>query len=259
MLLAASGLKGYAIQATDGRIGWVDDTLFDDQSWKIRWLVVKTGSWLSERKVLVHPSAIQQADYGSEVLMVALSKAQVEASPDLAQHEPVSRQMESRTFDYYGWDPYWGQSFFPMGGVMMGAAGLPLSSPRVGGADLAEAERHGIMPDDGDPHLRSTAAVTGYHIHATDGIVGHVENFLIEDAGWGIRYLVVDTKNWWPGEHVLLSPYTVRRIEWTDREILTDVSRDIVKGSPPWNPAAAIDQAYERRLHSYYGWPGYGF
>ena len=259
MLVAASALKGYAIQATDGRMGWVDDTLFDDQSWKIRWFVIKTGTWLPGRKVLVHPSAIQQADFGSGVLTVALSKAHVEASPDLSKDAPVSQQMETRLFDHYGWDPYWGQSYFPMGGLIVGAPGLPLSSPRAESGDLAEAERHGIISQDGDPHLRSAAAVTGYHVHATDGVVGHVENFLIDDASWGIRYLVIDTKNWWPGEHVLLSPYAVRRIEWNDREIMLDVSRDIVKGSPPWDPIAEIDQVYERQLHTYYGWPGYGF
>ena len=256
MLLAASALKGYAIEATDGRIGWVEDTLFDDESWKVRWLVIKTGSWLMERRVLVHPSAIRQADFASQVLTVALSKAQVEASPSLAQDEPVSRQMESRVYDYYGWDPYWGPNFFPQGGVTMG---LPLSSPFMGGVGIREAERHEIIPEDGDPHLRSVAAVTGYHIRATDGTIGHIENLLIDDTGWGIHYLVIDTKNWWLGQHVLLSPYAVRRIDWADREILVDVSRDVVKGSPPWDPAAIIDRAYEQRLHTYYGWPGYGF
>lgn len=259
MLLAASALKGYAVQATDGRMGSVDDILFDDQSWKIRWLVIKTGHWLSERKVLVHPSAIQHADFTTQMLTVALSKAQVEASPGLEQDEPVSRQMESRVYDYYGWDPYWGTSFFPQDGLTMGMAGLPLSSQVPGGAGLNEAERHAIISNDGDPHLRSAAAVTGYHIRATDGTVGHVENFLVADTDWGIRYLVIDTKNWWPGQHVLLSPYAVRRIDWDEREIQIDVSHDTVKDSPPWDPVAVIDRAYEQQLHSYYGWPGYGF
>ena len=259
MLLAASALKGYAIQATDGRMGWVDDTLFDDQTWKIRWMVIKTGSWLSERKVLIHPSAIQQADFASQVLTVALSKSQVEASPDLGQDEPVSRQMESLTFGYYGWNPHWGPNFFPQGMVMAGTAGLPLSSPYLGGADLREAERHEAIPEGGDPHLRSSASVTGYHIHATDGTVGHIENLLIDDAGWGIRYLVIDTKNWWPGQHVLLSPYAVQRIDWAEREIRVGVSRDVIKGSPPWDPASLIDRGYEQRLHTHYGWPGYAY
>lgn len=258
MLLAASALKGSAIQATDGRIGWVDDTLFDDQSWKIRWLVIKTGTWLPGRKVLVHPSAIQQADFASDVLTVALSKSQVEASPGLGQDEPVSRRMESRVFDYYGWNPYWGPNVFPQNGLTS-IAKSPLSSPVRGDTALREAGNREIDQQDGDPHLRSVAEVTGYHIHATDGTVGHIENLLFDDASWGIRYIVVDTKNWWPGQHVLLSPYAVRRIDWADREIAIDASREVVKGSPPWDPATMIDRAYEQRLHTYYGWPGYGF
>ena len=259
MLFAASALKGYAIQAIDGRIGWVEDTLFDDQSWKIRWFVIKTGTWLPGRKVLIHPSAIQQADFGSEVLTVDLSKSQVDSSPGIGQDEPVSRKMESRTFDYYGWNPNWGPSYFAQDGVMMGVAGLPLSSPSMDGAGMREAELHDIIPQDGDPHLRSVAAVTGYRIHATDGMIGHIENLLVDDTDWGIRYLVVDTKNWWLGQHVLLSPYAVRTIDWTEREIVIDVTREVVKGSPPWAPEAIINRAYEHRLHTYYGWPGYGF
>ena len=259
MLLAASALKGYEIQATDGRMGSVADTLFDDQSWKIRWLVIETGSWLSKRKVLVHPSAIRQADFANQSLTVALSKAQVEASPEIGQDEPVSRQMESRVFGHYGWDPYWGTSYFAQDGLMMGTAGLPLSLPFMGGAGLREVERPDVVPEDSDPHLRSTAEVTGYRIHATDGSVGHIENFLVDNVGWGIHHLVVDTKNWWPGKHVLVSPYAVRKVEWADREVVIDVSREVVKGSPPWDPAAVVERDYEQRLHTYYGWPGYGF
>ena len=259
MLLAASALKGYAIQATDGRMGWVEDTLFDDQSWKIRWLVIKTGAWLSERKVLVHPCAIQQADFASQVLTVALSKAQVEASPDLGQDEPVARQVERQTLDYYEWDPHWGPNFFPPDAFIMGGEALPRSSRPLEDAGVLQEERYNLTSDAGDPHLRSATAVIGYHIRATDGTIGHLENLLIADIGWGIRYLVVDTKNWWPGQHVLLSPYAVSRIDWSDREIVFGVSREAVKGSPPWDPAEIIERSYEQRLHTYYGWPGYGF
>lgn len=255
MMFAASALKGYAIEATDGRLGTVDDLLFDDHTWKVRWMVVDTGKWLSGRKVLIHPSAVTQLDYERRVLPVGLTKVQVEESPGISEDQPMSRQMEGSLFNYYGYDPYWGPSFFGGGAIGM----LPYSEPFAGEVGVAESRRPETMGDIGDPHLRSTQAVTGYHMQASDGAIGHLENLLVDEAGWGVRYLVVDTKNWWPGKHVLLSPYAAKHIDWSAREVDLNVTRDQVKRSPPWDPAGAIDRIYEQRLHSHYGWPGYGF
>ena len=83
------------------------------------------------------------------------------------------------------------------------------ASPYSGIAGSAREHIADSRRNDDDPHLRSIEAVTGYHIHASDGEIGHVEDFLIEDADWSIRYLVVDTKNWWPGKKVLISPRSV--------------------------------------------------
>ena len=106
---------------------------------------------------------------------------------------------------------------------------------------------------DDDPHLRSIEAVTGYHIHASDGEIGHVEDFLVEDADWSIHYLVVDTKNWWPGKKVLISPRLAREIDWTDRLVNLDVDRQKVKDSPPYDASTTVDWAYENHFHNYYG------
>lgn len=255
MLLVASALKGYAIEASDGRIGTVSDLLLDDSSWKLRWLVVDTGTWLSDRKVLLHPSAIGQPDHERRALPVNLTTHQVEASPGSMTDRPVSQQMESNLYRYYGWDPMWGgSSYFGTGGIAS-----PISAPPLFGADARDAATGDTLLDEGDPHLRSVAEITGYHIAATDGEVGHVENLLIDDVTWSVRYIIVDTKNWWPGKHVLLSPYAVSKIEWGVREVGVDVSKEKVRESPPWDPAAIIDQYYEKRLHTHYGWPGYGW
>ncbi|WP_131196229.1 PRC-barrel domain-containing protein [Lichenihabitans psoromatis] len=252
MLLAVSALKGYAILASDGRIGSVSDVLFDDESWRLRWLVVDTGTWLSERKVLVHPSAIGVVDHDRQELPIRMSKAQIERSPDISRDRPVSLQMQGQLYDYYGWDPVWGGS-----GYFGGGLGLVGSSGYSGMGATPMPNGHGS--DDGDPHLRSTTAVTGSHLEATDGEIGHVENMLIDDAGWDVRYLIVDTRNWWFGQHVLISPYAVKSISWSDRTIQLDVTRASVKASPAWVPTAMIDQVYEKRLHNHYGWQGYGF
>jgi len=262
MLNAVSSLKGFDIRAKDGSLGTVSDFLFDDSTWKVRWMVVDTGRWLTGRKVLIYPSAVVSAEYGSREINVSLTKAQVEASPDILQDRPVSRQMQNDLYGYYGWDPMWGGGRFGAGmyGGGMGAIASPLSSPVYFGASaVREAERGDVDHDDGDPHLRSIAEVTGYHVHATDGNIGHVEDFLVESESWGVRYLIVDTSNWWVGQHVLISPYAVKEVDWSDHHIRLDVSRDKVKSSPSWNPADTINGQFERRLHSHYDWPGYGW
>ena len=267
MLNAVSSLKGFEIQAKDGALGTVSDFLFDDSTWKVRWMVVDTGRWLSGRKVLVHPSAVISADYGERELKVALTKAQVEDSPDIVQDRPVSRQMQNDLYGYYGWDPLWGGGMFgggTYGGALygggMGAIASPLSPPAYfGAAAMQEAERGGAGRDDGDPHLRSIAEVTSYHVHAADGDIGHVQDFLIDNASWGIRYLIIDTANWWVGQHVLISPYSVKGVDWSEHHISLDLTRDKIKASPSWNPSNLVTGEFERRLHNYYDWPGYGW
>lgn len=261
MLLAGTALKNYSVAASDGVVGTVSDFLFDDTTWKMRWLVVDTGNWLPGRKILLHPSAIGRADFDQHVLPVHLTKTQVEGSPDIATDKPVSLQMQDNLYSYYGWDPLWG------GGNAFGGYRGTLAMPQAGGPYSEETAFMGPRDDvllhergrdGGDPHLRSMADAIGYHVQAADGAIGHVENFLIDDEDWTTRYLIVDTKNWWFGQHVLISPHAVRNVSWSDQEISTDLSRDQIKGSPPWDPAASIDREYERRLHGYYGWPGFG-
>ena len=262
MLLVASALKGYAIEAQDGRIGVVDDFLFDDETWRVRWLVVDTGTWLADRKVLVHPSAIGQADYERRELPVTLTKAQVEASPNILHNEPVSRQMETNLYDYYHWSPLWGGGEYLGTGLGIGAGSIaaPLSSvPFLAGASLHASSNGELIKDKQDPHLRSVIAVTGYHIHAADGAIGHIENFLMEDKNWEIRYFIVDTRNWWPGQHVLVSPYALASIDWGSREVRLNISQEKVRSSPSWDPIQMTDRAFQARLHEHYNWPGSAF
>ena len=258
MLIVGSALKGYAIEASDGRIGTVKTLLFDDTTWKTRWLVIDTGNWLPGRLVLVHPSAIGAPDHEQRHLPVRLSKARVEASPDIEQDRPVTMQMQSDLHSYYGWDPYWGPNFYgPVGFGIAPGTTFDREGTYPGGEAMREPVQ--VNCDDGDPHLRDMTALRGYHIHTTDGTIGHVENFVLDDADWVIRYLIVDTRNWWPGAHVLIAPYAVKDIDWSNREVRLNVRRDQVKSSPKWDPVEIVEGDYERRLHNHYGWPGYGW
>jgi hypothetical protein len=250
MLWHASVINGYAIEAKDGAIGTVSDFLFDDASWRVRWLVVDTGNWLSGRKVLLPPSALGQLDVSDRALAVKLTRQQIKDSPDIDSDRPVSRQMETSVYDHYGWGPYWGTDLTPSGFADMPGAGT--ATP------YTEAQHHDRKTGEArtnrdDAHLRSVAAVTGYHIHASDGEIGHVEDFLVEDADWSIRYLVADTTNWLPGKSILVSSRSAGEINWADKLVNLDVDRQRIKDSPAYDPSVTIDQAYDEKFLTYYG------
>jgi len=250
MLWHTSAINGYSVAASDGELGTVCDFLFDDASWSVRWLVVDTGNWLSGRKVLLPPSALGSLDANGQHLSVKLTKQQVKDSPEIDTDRPVSRQMEAGVYDYYGWSPYWGSGYY-MGGY--GYMGSGIASPYLGARRREQVIAEAQAADHDDVHLRSVAAVTGYHIHASDGEIGHVEDFLVDDADWSIHYLVVDTRNWWPGKKILVSSRSAGEIDWTDRLVNLDVDRQRIKDSPAYDPTITIDRAYDEKLLTYYG------
>jgi hypothetical protein len=248
MLRLAHDMRGYSIGATDGPIGSINDFLFDDHTWLVRWLVVDTGHILPGRKVLLPPSILGHVNHIGHQFAVRLTAAEVKASPGLDTDAPVSRRMEADTYGYYGWSPYWNTGFY-YGGY--GYAGDPGAASMAFSRE-ARAHEHEEMAK-GDWRLRSTQEVTGYDIAANDGTIGHVADLLIEDGDWGIRYLVVDTKNWWEGQKVLISPISVDSIDWVQRAVTLDLDRAAVKGSPAYDGRATIDRLYAAQFNAYYG------
>jgi uncharacterized protein YrrD len=243
-------LNGFTIGATDGDIGTVKECFFDDQSFTVRYVVVDTGSWLAERKVLLSPMAFRAMDWEHKRITAALSRAQVEKSPDVDTHMPVSRQHETEYYGYYGYTPYW------EGTYLWGASPYPAFEygPQVSAADL-ERERRWAWEAKArnNPHLRSSRAVTGYHIHATDGDIGHVSDFVIDDRSWAIRYMIVDTTNWWPGKKVLVAPTWIENVDWDQSKVHVNVTRSQIEHSPEYDHAQPIARPYEAQLHGYYG------
>jgi hypothetical protein len=252
MFLSVKKLSSYKIEAADGSIGKVHTFLFDDRNWSIRYLVVDTGTWLPGRRVLIAPAALGKPQAQMEVFPVELTREQVKKSPDIDTEKPVSRQQEIELHQYYNWAPYWGGTLDPIG--------IPYASAA---ADVSEKAEERESEDEqkkekADPHLRSTKEVIGYKIHAEDGQIGHVEDFIAHVDDWIIRYAVVDTKDWLPGRMVLIPPdWWVREIRWADSEVEVNVSRDAIKDSPEFDPAEPVNREYETRLYDYYGRPKY--
>lgn len=240
-------LTGFTLGATDGEIGKVEEFYFDDETWTIRYLIVKTGGWLSGRKVLISPTALKQPDWQNEIFPVNLTKDQIKNSPDIDTEKTVSRQQEIELYDHYAW-PYYGAAgagFY--GGI--GMAGMVDS--RIPFDQVIEDQNNKKGP--ADPHLRSTNEVQGYQIHATDGKIGDVEDFIIDDKTWSISFLIVDTGNWFPGKKVILSPKWIREIKWQDSSVHIDIPVDAVKNSPEYDPTVPIEDTYKNKLYHYYG------
>ncbi len=244
MLEKAKTLNGYALHSLDGEIGKIKEFYFDDQHWAIRYLVVDTGNWLAGRHVLISPYALRTVNKEKKQIAIDLTRKQIEDSPSLDTDKPVSRQFEVDYYGYYGWPMYWNGPYMwgPSPYIMRSHEKARTTNP--GGKEW-------------NAHLRSTSAVTGYNIQASDGEIGHVEDFVIDDETWAIRYLVVDTRNWWPGKKVLISPKWIQRVSWDLSKVFANLSRDAIKQSPEYSESSLLTRDYETRLHGHYNRQGY--
>lgn len=264
MLTPAKTIEGRDIQARDGAIGSVRDIYFDDQHWIVRYLVVRAGSWLTSRDVLISPSAFEPAGAGGSELATTLTREQVKNSPHVETDRPVSRQKEIELTDYYGWPYYWtapalGTGYVspidpaaaPRAAAMRDMAG---SGPMGSASDRTIEKEVDVIEENtrSDPHLRSTRAVRGYSIEAIDGSVGHVEDFLLDDRGWSVRYLIADTKNWLPGKKVILPLNTLRAIEWESGTVRVDLTRDLIKSSPQYDAEGRNASDYTDQLEKHF-------
>ena len=242
-------LEQYAVNATDGAVGHVVDFLLDDEHWTVRYLVVETGGFFGGHRVLISPIAFRDVDWSTHEFHVALTMDAVKNSPVIDTDKPVSRQHERALNRYYGYPFYWNASAIWGMGIYPGLlAGVALKDAPV--EPLAEHEN-------GDAHLRSAHELRHYQVQGTDDTIGHVDDFIVDEATWGVQYLVVDTSDWWFGKRVLVAPRWAHRVSWQDRNVQVAMTRDAIANSPEWDGAAAVNREYEQRLYDYYGRPVY--
>ena len=263
MLRNASELSGLTIAATDGDIGRVRDCYFDDESWVVRYLVVETGSWLASRKVLLSPLVLGEPDWREQGIPARLTREQVRGSPGIDTDMPVSRQHEMDLSTYYGYPQYWGSiglwgtGYYP--GALLTGTGYSGSGADYLAAQVEQErqERQEGIADHHDRHLRSCKAVTGYAIDALDGDIGHVQGMLVDEESWALRYLVVNTSNWWLGHKVLVAPRWITNISWPERSVMIDLTREDIKSAPAYEDGQALDRPLEALMHHHYGRTGY--
>lgn len=242
MFYKCKELNNFKLNTKDGEIGRVKDGYFDDRFWTIRYLVADTGTWLKNRKVLISPLALLNIDTTLRRINMDLTKKQIENSPSIDTDIPVSRQYETAYFEYYGWPGYW-YGDYRWGDYYY----LP-----------SKSERQYIARARGwDPNLRSTQEVTGYFVSAIDGELGHVDDYLIEDKTWAIRYAVIDTGEWLPGKKVIISTDWIKSISWPSHQIFVDIRREAIKKAPPFTGDTVITRSYENDVYSHYGLESY--
>ena len=215
MLQYINELYGNKLAGSDGEIGHVKDFYFEDKTWVIRYLVADTGSWLSERQVLLSPHAFGRLDRDGKILSLNLTRKQIQDSPPIEAHKPVSRQHEIDSSRYYSWPAYWNSS--PMEALGCYPVVMPLSHAEV------EARRQNHKGD--DVHLRSTKALNGYEIHATDGAIGALCGFMVDDKSWTIGELVVEAGHWYSGKEIRIPTAKISRISYADSKVFVQLTK----------------------------------
>ncbi len=248
MLRSAQQLLKRDMRTGDDTVGTLSDLYMDERSWSVRHLVVDTGSILNRHHVLISPQAVRpppdEGDWPGGDIPVVISAEQVRESPDVPSKLPISRQSEMSLFSYYGWTPYWGlqEGLYPL----PAAINVPETQKR----QTARTEEE-------DPYLISVGELTGYHVAAADGDLGHVEDVVVDIQTWLVRYLVIDTKNWLPGKTIVASTEWVTDLKPVDALVAVDLTRDTLKAIPPYRENEPITRSYEQTVHDRTGRKGY--
>ena len=246
MMRSVKELYGEKLGVTDGEIGHVKDFYFDDQNWVVRYVVADTASWLEGRLVLISPHAFGDFSGKGDCLPVNLSRKQIENSPSIDAHKPVSRQYEEEYYRYYGWPSYWDGGAM---GVMGGVGGFPVV-PQPSMILDKEAEPASLSREGSDPHLRSTQHLNGYHIQAGDDEIGHVSDFIMDDKNWAICYLLVQTGHWYAGKEIAISPANIDRISYEDSKVFVNITKEAILDAPEYHvppPGIARHEAVGNR------------
>jgi len=233
-------LSGHKLAALDGDIGHLKDFYFDDNIWVVRYAIADTATWLTGRLVLLSPHAFGKLDPDKKTLHINLNKAQIEAAPSIESHKPVSRQYEVEYYRYYGWPAYWA------GDAMWGLGGYPVLVPPLRG----EAETQRLYYHRDDQHLRSTREVTGYPIEATDGKIGHVAGFIVDDRNWAIREVVVEAGHWYSGKEIRIPISKIERISYNETKVVVALSKaDIQRTAEHAVAMAGTARPVDRTIH----------
>lgn len=232
-----TGFAGFRMGATDGDIGIIKEIYFDDQTWTVRYLIVKTGNFLNGKLTLVSTQALLAPDWDNELFPTNLAIDQIKNGPDIDTDKPVYRQHELKLYDHFPWVIYWGMGLMPL----------------EDSVEMAVSEKISQASTESDPHLRSSDKITGYALQAVDGELGHIDDFIIDTDSWKIIFIVVKTGNWFSGKRVMLPIGWISEVDWQASRIVVDATVEKVQQCTEFDPDAAINEVYEKVLRDYSG------
>jgi sporulation protein YlmC with PRC-barrel domain len=222
MLWSIHKLSHYTILAKEGDIGTIHEFLFDDETWKIRYLVADMNNGLSGRKVLIPVNALERPNQVSRKFPIQLTKEQVNNSPSIDTDKLMSPQSQSRLNEYYSLFQYWAMSGYA-------SASLPVSF-------ISDQQS---QPEENEILFRKVEDVVHCHVQAMDGELGTVEDIVLDDETWSIRYMIVDARKRLLGKKVWLPPSWAKKINWKENTVFLDRSRETIKNNPEYRPSEA--------------------
>lgn len=243
-------MKKYNVKALDGDLGKVKDIYFDDQSWTVRYLVVDTKKWLPGRKVLISPLSMDEVDHENEVVHIQETKKKIKDSPEVDEAEPVSKRHEILISDYFDWPYYWTNI------GLWGSYETPRALIRAYD-DNGEIQSSLEKDVETKYHLRSMNEIqgefSGYQINATNGDIGRVVDFLIDDDMWKAKYLIVETGKWLPGKLVIISPDWIENVDWFNKKVSVDLTKEQIKNGPEYSFYTPLTREFEEKVYDSYG------
>jgi sporulation protein YlmC with PRC-barrel domain len=229
MLMSLAELVGFSIQAADGQIGKVSDFYFDEKEWIVRYLIDQTGSWFSRRQVVIAPACIVKIDIGKKEIVTGLTRSQVENSPRIDLGKPLAQDEEQQIINYYHWPDY--KSLTKEWMMQRNMAADKISS---------------------GPNLHSSQTITGYHIITREEEVGFVENMIVDDKNWMIRYLVIDANFGLESKKILIAPDWIDTINWHERDMSVNIATKKMSECPTFDLSMPIRREYENLLYEHF-------
>lgn len=233
-------LTSFTIQTTDGLKGHIKDFLFDEKQWIIRYLEADFGTFFQSRKVLIPRVFLKNPQWQEKHFPVDLATSEIDKCPHLEEHLPVSRKYEQALYRHYNLPVYWSGSYFgPVGKLKPPEPGKPPEKT--------------FDEDEPDTILRSFNEINGYTVHALDGRLGHIDDMIIDDAGWQVVYAVIDTSNWLPwSKKVLIAVEWILKISYFDGEVMINLPTETINNAPEYHPTLPLDDNYEKTLYDFF-------
>ncbi|MCD5324844.1 MULTISPECIES: PRC-barrel domain-containing protein [Pontibacillus] len=254
MLLKGNLLEKFHLDANDGELGKVKDLYFDDKKWALRYMVVDTRKWLPGRKVVLSPSGIKEINVEDQLVHMNNDKESIRNSPTIEEEAPVSVQKEQEMANYYGWLPYW------KGDSLWGTTG----APEMVGTEMAPQAptvTENEFNEEADHHLRSMNEIkgdeAGYQLETADGNAGFIDDFIIEDESWKIRYVVVKTVEKLGGKRILISPDWMETVDWGKKSIPVNLDYKQIQDAPEYDPDKPVTRDDEEKIYTAFHRPKY--